>query len=246
MNMAKRERQGKPEKGFSLIESVISLSIFLVIVLSSLEFFGFARNIFLKLKNKEETKEAVLSALDKMKIDLLNGGSGLLVPIQLEILEGITRNEDTLIILSKEKNLSPLNDLLAGQTRILLESTYNVKKGMELCIFDSAKGKVKSISSVDKKSIVLSSPLDFSFLKEKTCVFLLKKISLFFDEDRQTLRRKVNSSPSQPLLEEAALFYFTYEKAVNLARLRLSLQSKKEKEYEISVFPKNTALATAR
>ena len=246
MNMAKRERQGKPEKGFSLIESVISLSIFLVIVLSSLEFFGFARNIFLKLKNKEETKEAVLSALDKMKIDLLHGGSGLLVPIQLGILEGIIRNEDTLIILSKEKSLSPPNDLLAGQTRILLESTYNVKKGMELCIFDSAKGEVKSISSVDKRSIVLSSPLDFSFLKEKTCVFLLKKISLFFDEDRQTLRRKVNSSPAQPLLEEVALFDFTYEKVVNLARLRLSLQSKKEKEYEISVFPKNTALATAR
>jgi len=239
----------KPEKwkkGFSLIESLLSLSLFLIMVLASLEFFGFTRGIFFKLKSKEETREAALSALDKMKTDLLAGGSGLLEPIQLGLLEGITQNESTLIILNKEKNLFILNDLFEGQTRIWLQSTYKIKKGREICIFDRSKGEVKSISRVDKKSIVLSSPLNFSFLKEKTCVFLLKKISLFLDKDKQILRRRVNSSPAQPLIEEVSLFGFDYEKSTNLARLRLALKLNMEKEYEISVFPKNEALALRR
>lgn len=230
-------------KGFSLIESLISLSLFLIIILASLEFFGYARTLFLKLNSRQEKREAALSALDKMKTDLLSGGAGLLKPIQLGLLEGITKKNGNLVIFSNEKNLLPLNDLVKGQTRILLQSTYKVKRGREICIFDSLKGEVKSVSSVNTKSIVLSSPLNSSFLKEKTSLFLLKKISLFLDEDKQTLRRKVNSSSAQPLLEETALFGFNYEKATNLARIRIALNPNREKEYEIFVFAKNTALA---
>ena len=176
------------------MESILSLTLFLIVVLASLEFFGFTRDIFLKLKDKEETKEAALAALDKMKTDLLAGGSGLLEPIELGFLEGITQNEGTLVILSKEKNLTPLNDLLEGQTRIGLQSTRDVKKGREICIFDHTKGEVKSISRVAKKSIILSSPLNFSFLKEKSQVLLLKKISLFLDKDKHILRSIIQES----------------------------------------------------
>lgn len=238
--------RGNSEKGFSLMESTLALALFLIVVLASLEFFRFSRSLFLKLKTKEETKEAALSSLDKMRVDLLAGGSGLLEPIELGFLEGISQEEGTLVILSKEKNLSPLNDLLEGQTRIGLQSISEVKKGREICIFDSHKGEAKSISQVDKKSIVLSSPLKYSFLKEKTQVLLLKKISLFLDKDKKILRRKTNSSPAQPLLEDAASFAFSYEKATNLASLQLILRSNKEKKYEISVFPKNAALAIRR
>ena len=75
-------------------------------------------------------------------------------------------------------------------------------------MFDSTKGEVKSIYSVDKESIVLSSPLNFSFLKEETSVFLLREVFLFLDKNKHTLRRKVNTSPAQPLLEEVGLFDF--------------------------------------
>jgi len=228
------------------MESTLALALFLIVVLASLEFFGFTRGLFLKLKTNEETREAALSALDKMRVDLLAGGSGLLEPIELGLLEGISQEEGTLVILSKEKNLSPLNDLLEGQTRIRLQSANELKKGREICIFDSHKGEVKSISNADKKSIVLSSPLNFSFLKEKTQVCLLKKISLFLDKDKKILRRKTNASPAQPLLEDAILFGFSYEKASNLVRLHLALTSNKEKKYEIWVFPKNAALAFKR
>jgi hypothetical protein len=234
------------EKGFSLMESVLALALFFIVVLASFEFFGFTRSLFLKLKTKEETREAAITALDKMRVDLLAGGSGLQKPIELGLLEGISQEEGALVILSREKNLSPLNDLLEGQTRIRLQSTSGLKKGREICIFDHHKGEVNSVSRADKKSIVLSSPLKHSFLEEKAQVSLLQKISFFLDKDKQILRRRTNSSPAQPLLEDAASFGLCYEKATNLARLYLTLKSNKEKKYEISVFPKNTALALRR
>jgi len=236
----------KPKKGFSLIESLLSLSLFLFIVLACLELFGLTRNIFLKLKIQEESKSAVFSALDKMKTDILSGGSGLLEPVQLGLLESITEDEGALIILSMEKKLTSLNDLVTGQTKILLKSISNLKKKREICIFDTLKGEVKSIVSAANKSIVLSSPLDFSYSKDETHIYLIKKVSLFFGKDKQIIRRKVNSSPSQPLLEDVALFDFSYIKTTNLVSLCLSLKSNKEKEYEISIYPKNAALGAKR
>lgn len=234
------------KNGFSLIESLISLSLFLIIVLICFEIFGRTRNLFFKLKEKEEAREAVLAALDKMRTDLHLGGAGLFDPIQLGILEGISEDSGSLIILSKEKELSLCNDLVEGQTRIQLESTSELKKGRDICIFDSLNGEVLSISSVDEESIVLSSPLNFSYIKEKASIILVKKISLYLDEKNPTLRRKVNSSPAQPLLEETAFFDFDMDKAANLVKLRLQLETNKEKFYEISVFPKNAALSLTR
>ena len=84
-------------------------------------------------------------------------------------------------------------------------------------------------------------------------MILLEKISVYLDEAKKILRRKVNNSPSQPLCEDVAFFDFNYEKLSNLAGLRLGLESKyskyklnEEKAYEISVFPKNMALASWR
>lgn len=186
------------------------------------------------------------SALDKIKIDLLHGGLGLLEPASLGVLQGITWDSQSLIVLSREKTLILLEDLVAGQTKIILDTTEGLKQGREICLFDSNKGETKVINSVKKESIVLSSPLDFPYLKEQGSLFLLERISFFFDEEKQTLMRKTNSSPAQPLLEAVSSFDFEYEKATNLARLLLTLKSSKEKKYETSVFPKNTGLFFSR
>ncbi len=244
--MKNTKRLNNSKNGFSLIECLISLSLFLIIVLTCFEIFSRTRNLFFKLKEKEEAREAVLAALDKMRTDLHLGGAGLFDPIQLGILEGISEDSGSLIILSNEKELSLCNDLVEGQTRIQLESTSELKKGRDICIFDSLNGEVLSISSVDEESIVLSSPLIFSFNKEKASIILVKKISLYLDEKKPILRRKVNSSPAQPLLEETAFFDFDMDKAANLVKLRLQLKTNKEKFYEISVFPKNAALSLTR
>ena len=99
---------------------------------------------------------------------------------------------------------------------------------------------------MDEESVVISSPLEHLYLREKTSIVLLRTISIFHDGKKRILRRKVNSSPSQPLLEEASSFSFNLDKAANLVRLRLAHSVNKEKFYEISIFPKNTALAATR
>lgn len=228
------------------MESLISLSLFFIIVMACLEFFGATRDLFLRIKNKQETKEAALAALDKMRLDIQEGGSGLLMPVQLSLIEGISENNENLILFSKEKDVSLLSDLSAGQTKIELDGKHNTRKGRLICIFDSEKGEVKTISDADTKSIILSSPLDFSYGKEKASLILLREVSFYLDKNNQILRRKVNTSPSQPLLEGVTFFDPSYERAVNLVKIRLALKPNKEKTYEITVFPKNAALALMR
>jgi len=246
MKSKKREHYKRREnlkKGYSLVESLLSLSLFLLIVLSSLQFFGFARRSFFKLKAAGEARESALSALEKMKFDVLHTGFGLLEPVRLGFLEGIKENEKTLILLSKDKDFRLLDELVPGQIKIPLDNTKGIKKKSEICIFDSKKGEVKRVFFLNRGNIVLSSPLNYRYSKEGSQLLLLKKISLFFDEKKQIIRRKVNNSPSQPLLEEVISFDFSYIKTANIVNLSLVLKSEKEKKYEISVFPKNISLA---
>ena len=183
------------------------------------------------------------AALDRMRQDVLNAGLGLTIPVQLGILQGVTRNEEELGVRSKEEGLIATANLMAGQSRIWLESVKNVKKGREICFFDGDKGECHLVSSVDQDSVVLESYLDFSYRLEEVDIILLRKISLFFDESSRILRRKVNASPAQPLLEEVASFNFDHSSQSNLVRLSLGLEENKEKNHEIFVFTKNTAMA---
>lgn len=231
------------KKGYSAVESLISFSLFLFLLLSSLQFFGFTRKSFFKLKASEEAEQAALSALEKMKIDILCAGLGLIQPIRLGLCKGIEDNSNTLIIQSRDKNFELNSDLVSGQMKIHLKTTRGLRKGREICISDPKKGEVKRISSISREYIIVSSPLGHQFLKEKTKLFSLKKISLFLDERNQTIRRKVNNSSSQPLLEDVISFDFRYEETKNIIHIRLVLKSEKEKKCEFSVFTKNMALA---
>lgn len=219
----------------------------LFIALCSLEFFSLARDHFILLKEEQERNGEAFSALDKMRQDLFDSGLNLLLPIQMGILEGIKQQGDSLVILSGEENHSSFEPLVPGQTRILLDKTFNIKKGQELCIYDLKKGEVHAISSVDQDSVVLASPLKFPYTPENTSTIILRKISLFIDLNQSILRRKVNASSAQPLLEEVSSFSFEFREADNLVFIQLSLKiNKKERSYEISVFPKNTALASSQ
>lgn len=236
----------KEEKGFSLLESLLSLSLFLIILLSSLEVFGIARNVFFKLNAEEKKREGVSFALDRMRLDLLDAGRGLDKPIQWGLLEGVNRENEALTLLYKEDEFRADADLLAGQERISLQGTQIIKKQRQICIQDSKNGEVKTVISSDKESIILISPLNFSYAQQETSLVLLRKITYFLDEKAQTLRRRVNASSSQPLLEGVSHFYFTYDESTHLLRLQITLKEEKEKMYEISVFPKNMALAETR
>jgi hypothetical protein len=232
------------EKGFSLMESLISLFLFLLVILFSFDCFHSVRSHFFELKTSEEWNTAAYAALDRMKRDLLEAGWGLTEAAKQAAVEGISEEGGTLILSSKDEDLSFRGDLVIGQQRIEVEDARPVKKGHEVCIFDSFKGEVHSVASADKDSIVLLSPLAADYVQRDTHMVLLRKISLFFDERRGVIRRKVNLSPAQPLLEEVNFFGFEYIRDSNLVRVHIKLKIDEEKNHEAVVFPKNTGMLT--
>lgn len=229
--------------GFTLIESLIVLSLFTFIALAAMEFFSITQKHFHTLKDEYQITEAAFSALDKMRADLSEAGLGLIFPLSRDLLEGIKRENSTLIVFKKHNELETKDNLVSGQTRIFINHTQQVKQGRELCFYDQNKGEIKLITKVDEKSIILSLPLQNSYLKENLQIIQLKKISFYLDKTKHTLRRKVNSSPAQPLLEETTDFNFTYDQISHLLKLSLTPNNHKEKIYETSLFLKNLALA---
>ncbi len=230
------------QKGFTLIESLITLSLFTFIVLAAMEFFSITQKHFHSLKDEYQTIEAAFSSLDKMRTDLSEAGFGLISPISMKLIEGIEAENTTLTVFKKHKDLETTANLVSGQTRIFINNTQQVTPGRQLCFHDQNKGEIKYVNEVAKSSIVLSSSLQNSYSKDTLQIILLKKVSFYLDEAQHILRRKVNSSPAQPLLEEASAFVFTYNNISHFLELCLSLNNRKEKTYETSLFLKNLAL----
>ena len=232
------------QRGFSLLEGLISLFLFLLIVLFSLECFLSVREHFAELKESETANTAVYAALDRMRRDLRDAGLGLTEAMDLQVLEGVYETQGMLVVLSKDEDIVIEEALVSGQQRIPTPDAQSIKRGQQIGIFNHFGGEVHSVSSIDQNSIMIESPLVSSYMQENTSVILLRKISLYLDEAIGIIRRKVNTSPAQPLLESVASFEFDYVRDANLVRLGLILELDEEKIYETTVFPKNTALAS--
>lgn len=232
------------QRGFSLLEGLISMFLFLLIVLFSLECFLSVREHFAELKESETANTAVYAALDRMRRDLRDAGLGLTEAMALQVLEGVYETHGMLVVLSKAEDIAIGEALASGQQRIPTPDAKSIKRGQQIGIFNRYGGEVHSVSSIDQNSIVIESPLVSNYLQENTSVILLRKISLYLDEAKGVIRRKVNASPAQPLLESVASFEFNYVRDANLVRLGLILKLNEEKIYETTVFPKNTAMAS--
>lgn len=229
-----------------MIESLICLFLFLLIILFSFDCFNAVRSHFFELKISEERSTAVYAALDRLKRDLQEAGWGLTEAARNAAVEAISEEGETLILLSKNECLSLNGNLVIGQTKIEVKDARAVKRGHQVCIFDSFGGEVHSVASADKDTIILMSPLTGEYVQKDTDIVLLRKISLFLDNRNGVIRRKVNSSPAQPLLEGVILFDFEYKRDSNLVSAHFRLKIDEEKNYEVVVFPKNTAMSASK
>jgi hypothetical protein len=232
------------QKGFSLLEGLISLCLFLLIVHFSLDCFLSVRDHFATLKESETSNTAVYAALDRMRRDLFDAGLGLTEAIELQVLEGLSEEQGSLVVLSKDEDIAVGEALFSGQQRILTPDASNIKRGQLIGVLNPYGGELHSVVSADHNGIVIDSPLASNYLQENTRIILLRRISIFLDDARGVIRRKVNASPAQPLLEDVAAFEFDYNKNANLVRLVLAMKLNEEKKYETTVFPKNTAMAS--
>lgn len=120
-----------------------------------------------------------------------------------------------------------------------------MKPGREICLVDGEKGEIRVVAAVKGAAAVVSLPLGSAYAAAETSALLLEKTNLTLDEARSVLRRGVNLSPAQPLLEETLSAEFRYDRPANIVRIRFRLKapSQGDHSYELYLFPKNTALA---
>jgi hypothetical protein len=229
--------------GFSLIECLIGLALSFFVVLASLEFFSAARKSYSRLKDREEAAQGAAAALDKMSVDILRAGQGLARAAALGLVEPVAESGGALLLSRAEEELALAADVRAGDSRLPLAQAGGAKPGREICLEDGVKGEVFTVASVAAGTAVLASPLGHDYSRDATSVLLLERVALSLDARQGILRRKVNLSTAQPLLENVRAAEFLEDRAANLVRVRFSLGPQGDATYELCLFPKNPALA---
>jgi hypothetical protein len=232
--------------GFSLVECLIGLALSLLVICACLQFFITAEGAYFKLKDKEEAAQSVLAATDKMRVDILRSGQGLVPEAALGLVEAAAESGGGLLLTRAEGSYSLTADVAAGDSRILLASVTELKPGREVLVSDGENGEVRTIADVAAGAVNVSPPLGKAYTKGGATLLLLERISLTLDARQGVIRRRVNSSSAQPLLENAGTAQFAVDSVMNLVRVRFSLASQGGADYELCLFPKNPALAGKR
>lgn len=238
-----RSNPGQPA-GFSLLECLISLSLSLLILVSALEVSVQARRTFVKLREAQEKDLGLAVALEKMREDLENAGAGIPKLLSGTGLSPIQLNGQTLAIFSADGKTRLLADISYGQSYLLVEVSSGLssilKKGRAVYLTDGNSGELTYIISVSGNSLAVSPALNTAFEAARTEVIVLEKIELYLDRQQKILRRRVNSTTGQPLLEGAEDFAASYQAENNLASITLSIESGgKVHECELVIYPKN-------
>ena len=222
---------------------MIGLGLSLFMVIAAFEFLGMTRDLWGKLKGAEVETQSAEAALEKIRIDIQRAGQGLVAPMRDSTIAGVELTGQTITVALAESSYALSQDLVPGQTRLPLTTTSGLSAKREICLVENGWGERHSIAVVEAAAVVLGEPLQATYSRVGGQLHLIEKISYFLDETSGVLRRKVNSSPAQPLLDDVAAVEFDYDASVNLVTACLSLQNSKEKRYGISVFPKNVGLA---
>ncbi len=230
-------------KGFSLVECLVGLSLFFLAAAAAMEAFGTARTVFARLKRSQESALAAYAALEKVGFDLAGAGLGLADAAERGAVEPVAVSESSLTLASAEAEFDLLSDVAAGENFIALEEGIDeVKPRREVCLVGPEGAEVRTVAAAAAGGIVLASPLERPYDASTGRLVLIERVRIFLDDDGRTLRRKVNASPAQPLLDDVSSFSPSYDRDANLATVRLTLAPPEEKIYALSLCPKNARL----
>ncbi len=243
MNKLPKRRTQAAGGGFSLIELLIGLMLFFIVAMGGLDFFSRCRRLFFHLTSDQDAAERAAAALERARLDILEAGQGLAEPIRQDLIQGIEAAISRVTLTSAEEENSIPGGLAAGATAIPLSKTSGFSAGREVCLIDDAGGELREIQAVRDEGLILTAPLLREYRAGRTAVLLLRQVMIAWDPGTKTLRRKINSSSPQPLLEEVASFTAAFDPERLLLSIGLRMTAKPEDFYEITVFPKNLALA---
>ena len=229
--------------GFTLVELLAGLTLSLFVISTGVEFFGLARRVFFRLKEREEADQAALAAVDRMRIDLLHAGQGLAAETAAGLIEPVRADESALTTTARERELALAAAAPAGATRLTLVSAADVARGRRIVLTQARTGEVRTVIAVESGAVVLDGPLEGAYDPVTARVSLLESVAYYLDPDAGVLRRRVNDGAAQPALERAASAAWSFDPSSLLVRVRLELDVEGAQAHETTVFVKNAALA---
>ena len=235
--------RGRNRRGSTLLESVLALVCFLLILQASLELFGTARAAFVKLEDGLSARESAQAALERIRVDVLAAGQGLAGPIALGLVAGVDPGDGETAILSLEKSAAIAADARGGDMALTLADASGFGAGRTVLLLEKADGELLTVDSVSENALRLSAPLARGHAAADSEILLLRKVAFSFDAAAFILRRKVNASSAQPLLEGVASFSMSGASPGGLVTAAVALQERPDRIYAISIFPRNLALA---
>ena len=229
-------------RGFSLVECLIGLSLFFLAAAAAMEAFGTARTVFARLRSSQESRLAATAALEKIRFDLGRAGLGLAATAEAGAVEPVAVSGPVLALASAEGEFPLAGDVSAGGDFVMLEEEIEeVKPRRQVCLVGPEGAEVRTVTSAAAGGVVLDAPLERSYSAASGRLVLLETVRIFLDDGR-TLRRKVNASPAQPLLDDVSSFAPTYDPDANLAAVRLTIAIPEERTHALSLCPKNARL----
>jgi Tfp pilus assembly protein PilW len=230
-------------RGSTLLESLLALLFFLMILQVSLEFFGTARAAFFKLEDGLSARESAEAGLERIRVDVLHAGWGLSGPIALGLTSGIEETADGMTLISLEASALLTADAAPGAASVAVTDDAEFGAGRKIVISDRTGGEALTVASVTGGALGLDRPIQRAYAAGDSVVFLLRRVAYSFDAAKGTVRRKINSSSAQPLVEGVASFSLSPEAAGGLVQGSLSIVEKPGRTYGFKVLPRNLALA---
>jgi hypothetical protein len=230
-------------RGVTLVECLIGLALSLVVVTAGLGSYMALQRAFLRLEARETSGQSALAAVDRMRIDLLHAGAGLVEEVRLGLLEPVAADAGELRTVTLDRPLALAAAAGAGDTRLLLASAAGLSAGRRIALRSGPSGEVRTVVRIDGASVVLDGPLASSYPAAETAVSLLETVAYFVDAAAGILRRRANASPAQPLAETVASAAWSYDRDAGLAVVRIELFIEGAHAHGTTVFVKNAALA---
>jgi len=230
-------------RGSTLLESLLALVFFLMILQVSLEFFGTARTAFFKLEDDLSARESADAGLERIRKDILQAGLGLAEAIALGLTPGLEEAADGTAFLSLEAETVPVADIPAGAASFTVTDADEFGADRIILIADATGGESLTLASVDGGTLRPERPLSRSYAAADSRVLLLRRVAYSFDSAKGTVRRKINASSPQPLIEGVASFSLSTGVDGGLVAVSLSIVEKPGRTCGFKVLPRNLALA---
>ncbi|MCX7973632.1 MAG: hypothetical protein N3B16_03935 [Candidatus Aminicenantes bacterium] len=230
--------------GLTLIECLLAASLMLLIIMATVELSRGFRRLFFSLKKSQEFYQEIWAGQDKLRRDLAKAGYGLEACLAYGLIMSLESKDNGLAIYSREATFPLKPDIASGSTVIPISHNNSISRGQLGAIIDDKKGELFRVNKVEKEKIYLSQPLKESYLAG-SLVLVIEEIFYYLDRNNQILRRRVNSSSGQPLLENVTEFNWLIgnEGKVQITLLfKLEVGGKREILNEIKIFPKNAVL----